>query len=259
MEKQTTKEIAEILNHVKDPNDPFLLQCQQDHRKSVQQLVKRWVRQYEKEMKLKKEFERMNTIEKSLRNKGYQYIAGIDEVGRGPLAGPVVASAVVLPESFYLPGLTDSKKLSEEKREKYMEKIIEEAIDIGIGFVSAKEIDQLNIYEATKLAMMKAIHNLKCVTPDYLLIDAMTLPIEIPQQSIIKGDANSIAIAASSVVAKVTRDRYMKELGNKYPQYGFEVHMGYGTRKHLEAINEYGITSEHRKSFAPIKLLNEEC
>ncbi|WP_243289893.1 ribonuclease HII [Bacillus sp. FJAT-47783] len=259
MNKLTAKEIALKLEHIIDPNDPFIKHCQNDERKNVQQLVKKWINAYEKEKALKEEFERMCTYENELRSNGYEYIAGIDEVGRGPLAGPVVAAAVILREDFYLLGLTDSKKLTEEKREYYYDKIIEKALDVGIGFVSAEEVDTINIYEATKLAMQKALQSLTKVAPEYLLIDAMKLPIPLPQQSIIKGDANSISIAASSVVAKVTRDRYMKKLGEKYPQYGFEQHMGYGTKQHLEAITKYGVICEHRKSFAPIKSLRLEC
>ncbi|WP_243386836.1 ribonuclease HII [Bacillus kexueae] len=259
MKKHTAKEIATLLEHIQDANDPFLIECMNDDRKTVQQLVKKWFNQHEREEELKKEFERMCTYEKALRKEGIRYIAGVDEVGRGPLAGPVVACAVILPQSFYLPGLTDSKKLTEEKRDYFYEIIMEEAIDVGIAFISADEIDRLNIYEATKVAMIKAIQNLQKVQPDYLLIDAMELPVEIPQQSIIKGDANSISIAASSVIAKVTRDRYMKALSKRYPQYGFEKHMGYGTKKHLEALKNFGVTNEHRKTFAPVKSILVEC
>jgi ribonuclease HII len=253
MQKLTVKEIEAKLLHVKDRHDPFLKNCEQDERKTVQALVKKWLKQYQDVQALKKEFERMKTYEKQLKEKGYQWIAGIDEVGRGPLAGPVVAAAVILPDDFYVLGLTDSKKLSEKKRDEYYQKIMDKALDVGVGIVQARDIDKFNIYEATKIAMKKAIHNIKVHKPDYLLIDAMKLPVNIPQTSIVKGDAKSISIAASSIVAKVTRDRYMRQLAEKYPQYGFEHHMGYGTKQHLEALKHFGATKEHRLTFAPVK------
>lgn len=249
----TAKEIEERLKVVCHKDDPFLLACQRDERKTVQKLVEKWLKRYEMEQKAKRQFDQMSQYERSLRQKGYRNIAGIDEVGRGPLAGPVVAACVILPEDFYLPGLTDSKKLSKQKREQFYEYIMRHAEDVGIGFVSAKEIDELNILEATKKAMCLAIQNLKRTTPDYLLIDALTIPVSLPQMSIVKGDAKSISIAASSCVAKVVRDRYMVELGKQYPQYGFESHMGYGTNQHLEAIRLFGATEHHRKSFAPVR------
>ncbi len=174
------------------------------------------------------------------------------KISRGPLAGPVVCAAVILGENFFLPGLNDSKALSEKKREQLYEYIMDHALSVGIGSASATEIDELNIYQATKLAMTRAVKQLE-ISPEYLLIDAMELPLSIPQTSIIKGDAKSISIAASSIIAKVTRDRYMKELGEKYPQYGFESHMGYGTSQHIQAIEKYGVIEEHRRSFAPVK------
>jgi len=258
MSNLTTKEIEAKLKYIEDPNDPFLKECEQDHRKTVQTIVKRWFKQYEQKEHLINEFERMSIYENQLRKQGYKHIAGIDEVGRGPLAGPVVAACVILPEDFVLLGLTDSKKISEQKREEFFEVIQEKALDIGIGFASAEEIDQWNIYEATKIAMKRSLNDLKIYKPDYLLIDAMKLSINIPEKSIVKGDANSISIAASSIVAKVTRDRYMKKLSEKYPHYGFENHMGYGTKHHLDALKIYGVTKEHRKSFTPVKniLLN---
>ena len=193
----------------------------------------------------------MSKYENALREKGLTYIAGIDEVGRGPLAGPVVTAAVVLPKDFYIPGLNDSKKLSEAKRERFMMKLKRKQLQLSWNCIT-QVIDEINIYQATKQAMLDAVANLSC-TPQYLLIDAMKLPTPIPQTSIIKGDAKSISISAASIIAKVTRDRMMKELGEKYPAYGFEQHMGYGTKQHLEAIEAHGILEEHRKSFAPIK------
>ncbi len=190
--------------------------------------------------------------EKELYQKGIHYIAGVDEVGRGPLVGPVVTACVILPKGFKLEGLTDSKKLSEKKREIFYDYIMEHAISVSIGQKSEKVIDEVNIYEATKLAMYEAIENAQ-VKPEHVLIDAMKLEkLDIPSTSIIKGDAKSISIAAASVIAKVTRDRMMVELDKKYPMYGFKKHKGYPTKAHVEAIDKYGIIDEHRKTFKPV-------
>ena len=192
--------------------------------------------------------------ENELYNNGYNYIGGIDEVGRGPLIGPVVTACVVLPKDFVLEGLNDSKKLSEKKREQYYKYIIENAISYGIGIVGPERIDEINIYEATKEAMYMAFNEAnKKVKIDYILIDAMPLELSIPNTSIIKGDSKSISIAAASVVAKVTRDRMMYELDSKYPDYGFGNHKGYPTKKHIEAINKYGLIDGYRKSYGPVK------
>lgn len=191
--------------------------------------------------------------EKELWNSGINYVAGMDEVGRGPLIGPVVTACVILPHDFVLKGLTDSKKLSEKKREEYYSYIKEHAISIGIGMMDEKVIDEVNIYEATKLAMYQAVKNCK-VKPEHVLIDAMKLDqLEMPSTSIIKGDSKSISIAAASVIAKVTRDRMMIELDKKYPMYGFKSHKGYPTKKHIEAIITYGLIDGYRKTFRPIK------
>ncbi len=190
-------------------------------------------------------------FERKLRDKGINFIAGVDEVGRGPLVGPVVASCVVLPEHFNLEGLTDSKKLSEKKREYFYDEIMKQALGVGIGIISEKVIDEVNIYEATKMAMKEAINNCSCKV-EHILIDAMKLDIDIPATSIIKGDLKSITISAASVIAKVTRDRLLDELDKKYPMYDFKNNKGYPTKKHLEAIKKYGIIDEHRKSFGPV-------
>lgn len=189
--------------------------------------------------------------ENELYDKGCEYIGGVDEVGRGPLIGSVVAACVVLPCDFVLPGLTDSKKLSEKRREEYYKVICEKAISIGIGIVDEKVIDKVNIYEATKIAMKEAISNTS-VKLSHVLIDAMPLDIDIPTTSIIKGDAKSISIAAASVIAKVTRDRMMYDLDKVYPMYDLANNKGYGTKKHIEAIKKYGITKYHRLSFKPV-------
>ena len=250
--KMSIKEISIKLKEISNPDDLFLTECQNDDRKGVVELVSKWHRVYEKEQALKQHFIKMSQFEKQLQQQGFSWIAGIDEVGRGPLAGPVVASAVILPETFYLPGINDSKKLSEAKREQFYERIIDEAIAIGTGVIHNDEIDDINIYQATKKAMISAVSQLS-QQPDHLLIDAMELDVPIPQLSIIKGDAKSISISAASIVAKVTRDRMMKEYAKEYPHYGFEKNMGYGTSVHLDALDTYGLTPWHRRSFSPIK------
>ena len=196
--------------------------------------------------------EDLYVYERSLINEGIKLIGGVDEVGRGPLVGPVVASCVILPINYQLEGLTDSKKLSEKKREKFYDILKRDALAIGVGIISEEEIDKINIYEATKKAMLQAINNLK-IQPEHLLIDAMKLDINIPSTSIIKGDAKSLSIAAASVIAKVERDRMLIELDKKYPMYDFKNNKGYPTKKHLEAIQKYGIIKEHRKSYGPVK------
>ncbi len=190
--------------------------------------------------------------EHELYDKGINYIAGVDEVGRGPLVGPVVTACVVLPKDFKLEGLTDSKQLTAKKREQFFDIIMEQALGVGIGIKNEKVIDEVNIYEATKLAMYEAINNCPCPI-EHVLIDAMKLEkLEIPSTSIIKGDIMSISISAASVIAKVTRDRMLDELDKKYPMYDFKNNKGYPTKKHIEAIMKYGIIDEHRKTFKPV-------
>lgn len=195
--------------------------------------------------------------EKDLYQKGYKLIAGTDEVGRGPLVGPVVAAAVILPVNYSLSGLTDSKQLSEKKREYFYDIIMRDAISVGIGIVNEDVIDEINILEASRLAMNKALDDLK-QKPDYILSDAMKLERDVPVLPIIHGDALSITIAASSVIAKVTRDRMMVELGKKYPNYEFETHKGYPTKRHIELVKKYGVLKEYRKTFKPIKDMIKE-
>ena len=188
--------------------------------------------------------------EKELYAKGINIIGGVDEVGRGPLCGPVVTACVVLPKDFVLDGLTDSKKLSEKKRNIFYDYITKHAISYAIGECSPEEIDEYNIYEATKIAMKRAIDKVnKEVKLEHVLIDAMKLDLSIPSTSIIKGDLLSQSISAASVIAKVTRDRYMIALSEKYPQYGFEKHKGYGTKEHIELLCRYGPCPIHRKTF----------
>ncbi len=192
--------------------------------------------------------------EKELYAKGIKYIGGVDEVGRGPLIGPVVTACVVLPLDFKLEGLTDSKKLSEKKRDMFYKYIMEHSIACEVGIIGPDIIDEVNIYEATKLAMKQAIDKVSNkIKLEHVLIDAMPLEIDIPSTSIIKGDAKSISIAAASVIAKVTRDKMMYDLDIKYPQYGFKNHKGYPTKKHIEAINKYGLIEGYRKTYGPVK------
>ena len=198
--------------------------------------------------------------EKELYKENITLIAGVDEVGRGPLVGPVVAAAVILPKNYKLDGLDDSKKLTEKKREKLYPIIMKDAIAVGIGEVSAKEIDEINIYEASRKAMMKAIDNLK-IKPEYILVDAMPLFTEIPFNAIIHGDALSLSIAAASVIAKVTRDKMMIDLDEKYPMYGFKKHKGYPTKLHLENLKKYGPLENYRFTYGPVRdlILEGSC
>ena len=203
--------------------------------------------------------ENLYQFEEELYNKGVKYIGGVDEVGRGPLIGPVVTACVVLPRDFVLEGLNDSKKLSEKKRELFCSYIKEHAIAWAVGMVGPEQIDKVNIYEATKIAMKEAITKVNKQVPlDHILIDAMPLELNIPSTSIIKGDAKSISIAAASVIAKVERDHMMYELDKKYPQYGYRDHKGYPTKKHIEAICKYGLIDGYRKTYGPVAKILEE-
>ncbi|MBR2366051.1 MAG: ribonuclease HII [Oscillospiraceae bacterium] len=188
-------------------------------------------------------------IERSLFDTGVRTICGVDEAGRGPLAGPVCAAAVILPSGLVIDGLDDSKKLTEAKREALFPVICEQALAYGIGFADEKEIDEINILQATFAAMRRAIAQLS-VKPELALVDGnRAADFGLPVQTVVKGDSLSANIAAASVLAKVTRDRYMKELAVKYPEYGFEVHKGYGTKRHYEALREHGPCPAHRRTF----------
>ena len=198
----------------------------------------------------------MYEIEQELWEQGYELIAGVDEVGRGPLAGPVVSAAVVLRKGQIIEGVTDSKKISEAKREKIIDKILDEAVAYSISFVDEKVIDDINIRNATFKAMNEAVNSLS-VKPDFVLIDGNAIEgITLPHKTVIKGDLNCNCIAAASIVAKVTRDRFMVNLAEKYPEYDFEKHKGYGTKLHYEKLKEHGISEVHRKTF--LKNLGEK-
>ncbi len=197
----------------------------------------------------KNRIENMLVLEHSLKEKGYKYIAGVDEAGRGPLCGPVVAAAVILPENIDIEGINDSKKISEKKREKLYEEIIDKALAYGVGISDVDVIEKVNILNATKLAMKEAISKLS-TKPDYVLIDGNQLiDINVPKEAVVSGDSKSLSIAAASIIAKVTRDRMIRELDLKYPEYGFAKHKGYGTKAHIEAIKKYGLCDIHRPSF----------
>ena len=203
-------------------------------------------------MKAKEEQCDLLKYEKELYEKGITLIGGVDEVGRGPLVGPVVAACVILPVNYELPGLNDSKKISEKKRDQFYDIIMRDAISVGVGIVGPEKIDEINILEASRLAMKLAIENLD-VKPEFILSDAMKLNnIDIPYQDIVHGDALSLSIAAGSVIAKVTRDRMMYELDKKYPEYGFAKHKGYPTKAHLENIAKYGVLENYRFTYKPV-------
>ena len=191
-------------------------------------------------------------FESEARRRGYRRIAGLDEAGRGPLAGPVTAGAVILPRGFALPSLDDSKLLDDALRERLYDEIMAGALAVGVGFAEPDEIDRLNILEATRLAMTRALACLS-LTPEYLLLDALVIPgLAVPQRPIIKGDGMSVSIAAASVIAKVSRDRAMREAHGRYPHYGFDVHKGYPTPEHLRLLAHHGPCAIHRRSFRPV-------
>ena len=193
---------------------------------------------------------KLKEIDKEFFDMGMQYVCGIDEAGRGPLAGPVVVASVMLPENSMIEGVNDSKKITESKREKLYDVILDEAISYGIGIIYQDEIDEINILQATKKGLHEAVANME-IKPNVILVDALTGidTLGIPYKSIIKGDAKSYSIGAASIIAKVTRDRIMREWDKVYPEYGFAGHKGYGTAKHIEAIKKYGLTPIHRRSF----------
>ena len=251
-EKYTISQVKEILSSIHSMENPMFQQLSLDMRKGVQTALKSCQKRIEKEQKRAEHFIEMQYYERLAYKEGASFIAGVDEVGRGPLAGPVVAAAVILPKNIEDLGFDDSKKLSASKREEIYRLIQEKAIAIGIGIVDADIIDQVNIYQASRLAMQQAVSELK-IQPDYLLIDAMKIDVNTPQIGIIKGDAKSISIAAASIVAKQVRDQMMQEFDELYPGYDFSNNAGYGTPKHLEGLKTKGICPIHRKTFAPIK------
>ncbi|MGY3725060.1 RNase HII [Granulicatella balaenopterae] len=251
MAKLSIKEVKAILTEITDQTDERLGELRQDERKGVQTAIKSWERQFAKKEARRHQFVAMQSFERDCFEKGFQYIAGVDEVGRGPLAGPVVACAVILPKDIEDLGFDDSKKLSAAKRQEIFALIKEKALAIGVGVMDNQVIDKVNIYQATKLAMIQAIEELK-VKPDYLLLDAMQLDLDMPQEAIIKGDAKSISIAAASIVAKEIRDQMMVDYDREFPGYDFSSNAGYGTKNHLAGLDLQGPCPIHRKSFAPV-------
>ena len=248
----TIKEVKERLATIDRLDHPLFEELIYDARAGVQSAINKRKRELQKQVDEDLRLEKMLTYEKELYAQGIQLIAGVDEVGRGPLAGPVVAAAVILPKNCKIPGLNDSKKIPKSKHQAIYQAVLDQAISVGIGVKDNHVIDQVNIYEATKLAMLEAIHELD-PQPQHLLIDAMKLDLPISQTPIIKGDANSLSIAAASIVAKVTRDQMMAVYDQEYPGYDFAQNAGYGTTKHLEGLEKQGVSPIHRRSFEPIK------
>ena len=253
----TIKEIKEQLANIQRLDDSLLAELEQDSRSGVIQAIAKQKREIQKRIDEDERLEGMLAYEKECYARGMELIAGVDEVGRGPLAGPVVAASVILPKACKIPGLNDSKKIPKSKHKEIYEAVLQNAIAIGIGIKDNHVIDQVNIYEATKIAMMEAIGQLD-PQPQHLLIDAMKLDLPISQTSIIKGDANSLSIAAASIVAKVTRDQMMGEFDREYPGYDFAQNAGYGTANHLAGLDKLGVTPIHRRSFEPVKSMCED-
>ena len=252
----TIKEVKERLATIDELDHPLFEELIYDARAGVQSAINKRKRELQKQVDEDLRLEKMLTYEKELYAQGLQLIAGVDEVGRGPLAGPVVAAAVILPKNCKIHGLNDSKKIPKSKHQAIYQAVLDQAISVGIGVKNNHVIDQVNIYEATKLAMLEAIHELE-PQPQHLLIDAMKLDLPISQTSIIKGDANSLSIAAASIVAKVTRDQMMATYDQEYPGYDFAQNAGYGTTKHLEGLEKQGVSPIHRRSFEPIKSMTD--
>ncbi|MGB5947269.1 ribonuclease HII [Paenisporosarcina sp.] len=248
----TIKTIAEKLKQTSQPNE-WTNKLTEDHRAGVLKLIASWQKKLEQEKKIQMIHDEKIRFDESFKQQETDLVAGIDEAGRGPLAGPVVTAAVIFNEyPSELIGINDSKLLSQFKRENYAEIIKKHAIAYYVHIQSVEQIDALNIYQATKSSMMLAVEHLP-IQPQVLLVDAMTLPTDIVQHSIIKGDAKSLAIAAASILAKTTRDNLMNEFDKIYPQYHFVKNAGYGTPEHLSALEQFGATKIHRKSFEPIK------
>ena len=250
----TIKEIKDALANITELDSPLFKEFEKDSRSGVQKEIEKRKKAIQAEIDENLRLEAMLSYEKEFYAQGISLIAGVDEVGRGPLAGPVVAAAVILLKNCKIKGLNDSKKIPKKKHEDIFQDVKEKALAIGIGIMDNHVIDQVNIYEATKLAMKEAIAQLQ-LKPEHLLVDAMELDLPISQTSIVKGDANSLSIAAASIVAKVTRDKIMANYDQEFPGYDFSQNAGYGTAKHLEGIAKLGITPIHRTSFEPIKSL----
>ena len=253
--KRTIKEIREWLQT--EPTEAEVAALRTDSRKGVQRLIAQYERFQEKKQRAQEAFAHRLVIERRLWQAGNKYVAGIDEVGRGPLAGPVIAAAVILPHDFNLVAVNDSKQLSAPLREHLYGQILSQAVAVAVGTASNELIDRINIYEATRVAMKEAVDYL-AVTPSHLIVDAMQVPVALPQERLIKGDAKSASVAAASIVAKVVRDRLMQFYDELYPGYGFGQNAGYGTKEHLAGLDCQGVTPIHRRTFSPVaKRLNK--
>ena len=248
MTNLTIKEIENIFLHG-DVTEDLMEFCRRDERKSVQTILRR----YERTQRERERLDAMYVYERAAVAAGHMLVAGVDEAGRGPLAGPVAVAAVILPQEAHLPRINDSKKLSAAMREELFTQIVAIAISYHVALIDAETIDRMNILQATRMGMYEAIAALT-PAPDEVLVDAVELPkLSMPSQSIIKGDAKSASIAAASILAKVTRDHLMEQYDTEYPHYGFAKHKGYGTQEHIDAIRKYGVCPIHRKSFDPIR------
>ena len=239
------------------PDEEVLIALSEDPRQGVQKLLSAYMRRLEKENAERLRVEGMYETERTFYEKGMTLVAGMDEVGRGPLAGPVTVAAVILPPHWYAEGLNDSKQVTPKKREILAEKIRKEAAAVSVVSLPPAEIDELNIYQATMMAMYRAVKGLS-IPPEAVIVDAMPLHFKCPTVSLIHGDARSASVAAASIVAKVTRDHLMEEYDKTYPGYGFAQNKGYGTADHIEALRTLGVTPIHRKSFEPVKTLVTE-
>ena len=253
----TISEIREIL--LGSPSEEFLAELEQDGRVAVKKLLQAYHKRVEKAAIERERFHKMLSYERQYYAEGAKLIAGVDEAGRGPLAGPLVIAAVVMPEDFFISGLNDSKQISASKRDKLYDEILQKALSVSVNVVSISNIDELNIYRATQQGMAEVLLHLD-KQPDVALIDAM--PVEagdIKTVSLVHGDALSASIAAASIIAKVTRDRIMEKLDTLYPAYKFANNKGYGSKEHMQAIDMEGVTEWHRRSYEPVKSLNLEA
>ncbi|USS87420.1 ribonuclease HII [Fructilactobacillus hinvesii] len=249
-------ELKVAFAQVQSDGDPLLATYQDDPRKGVQRLLQQTHRRLERQRLAVAAFQQRLHYEKELWHHGIEYVAGVDEVGRGPLAGPVVVGAVILPHDFSLVNVNDSKQLSDHERRSLVPLIKQAAVAYQIVRISPQIIDQVNIYEASRLGMKQAVEQLNPL-PNHLLVDAMVIDADFPQTKLIKGDAKSASIAAASILAKVARDDLMIEYAKQYPEYGFDHNDGYGTASHLQALRQFGATPIHRKSFAPVRDLGQ--
>lgn len=251
MSKQTVSEISRLLDTIDSLTDPRLKTWQADPRKGVQQALQRHQRRIKRQIRAYQAFKQRFKYENALWESGVRYVAGMDEVGRGPLAGPVVTCAVILSPDFDLVEVTDSKQLTRHEREQLYLRIVDEAVEVSIAVNDPRTIDRLNIYAATQDAMMRSIKSLNH-QPGHLIVDAVPLPFNYPQTTLVKGDQKSISVAAASIVAKEYRDHLMLDYDRVYPGYGFAENMGYGTKEHLAGLRKYGVSPIHRRSFNPV-------